>query len=792
MKNYQLYKTNVLLSGQLKWDVIIGNNKGTLYVKDFHITPVSNYVPYNKYSDDDIINYEHRYNIKDFYQKISGYFYETPVNHYLNGDWPIIADSKHSIPFDNTYLSGCSRMEYKIYNKQFEYLCPVWLEKINNNEHISFKIDLKSNKYKLSSKILYLNIINESGFEFHNKFVNYLNNYLKYTKILSETGCDDIININLDKKEAYLKGVDITTGNIVIRNISNTIDNLLSRERPLMEFDTYITESFKNTNTITPNLINFNICFDIEDILSKNVANRIKGNQIDINIDLGLYNVDFKEFDKTDIYTNYEYIPRDLCNDIYQMDDSYNVISSNTSEINSPNVLDYLSDDKYIEFMNKNKAVQKICHWQLVGNDNYIFNLYDGFGGYINDENGNFLISHRYSTMPDMYQIIYDKKLNNLNWANAFELNEAKYRYILSNYQILINNGYVTCFQNGWVNNIKYNYNGKNLYVILGYINDKNVNIETLADNISSSYVNGCVIHVLGSGNIIFICSDNKSNLTFASISKLCKQTQTFSNIPTGVVSIIPGYDAFKFIPDNNLFIFNNDNLELQSKDSYIDKNKLVITNEQISVNVSNALTSLYEVFSSIIPIPLIIIDNSLYIIKTDSPSLSCDEIEYYKHDGDRNYLIRYDGKIKPCFGYGANYLYYKIYIDNPDIEYINKYSQSGYPPLFKSIKYYSYRKEKIDYDEPSNLIKNNKEYKWYSLNKYIYVPSILNFNVLSIDDQLDNINDEIKNYLKINFNISEQNDEYIDYIFELYDIKYDLISQIEGKFNYKINMCLK
>ena len=145
MKNYQLYKTNVLLSGQMKWDIVIGNSNGTLYVKDFHITPVSNYVPYNKYSDDNIINYEHRYNIKDFYQKISGYFYETPVNHYLNGDWPIIADSKHSIPFDNTYLSGCSRMEYKIYNKQFEYLCPLWLEKISNNESISFRINLKSN-----------------------------------------------------------------------------------------------------------------------------------------------------------------------------------------------------------------------------------------------------------------------------------------------------------------------------------------------------------------------------------------------------------------------------------------------------------------------------------------------------------------------------------------------------------------------------------------------------------------------------------------------------------------------
>ena len=327
----------------------------------------------------------------------------------------------------------------------------------------------------------------------------------------------------------------------------------------------------------------------------------------------------------------------------------------------------------------------------------------------------------------------------------------------------------------------------------MGYINDKNVNIESLADNITSSYINGCVVHVLGKGNVIFICSDNKTNLTFAAISGICMGVKKSSGISSGKVELIDGYeDVFKFVPDDQLFIFGNDLLKLQSKDSYIDKNSLIITNEQTSINVSNALLSLCDVFLSIIPIPLIIIDNSLYIIKTDSPSLSCNEVEYYKHDGNRNYLIRYDGKIKPCFGYGANYLYYKIFIDNPDIEYINKYSQSGYPPLFKSINYYSYRKEEIKYDKPSKLIENNNEYKWYSINKYIYTPSILNFNIISLTDQLDIINEEIKNYLKSNFNISEQTDEYINYIFELYDIKYDLISQINGKFNYKINMYLK
>lgn len=802
MKNYQLYKTNVLLSGQLSWDIIIDNYNGGLYVKDFHITPVSNYVPYNKYSDDEIINYEHRYNIKDFYKKISGYFYSTPVNHLMNNDWPIIKQSDSIIPYDDSYFAGCSRLTYDVYKKSLGYLCPIWLEHING-EKLSFELNIDSGDYNISSKILKLDYlpIDNPIYEYHNKFVTYLYNYLTYINILSEEGCNDVININFARKEAYLKGIDITTGNIIISNISNIIDNLLTRERPLMEFDTYITESFKNSNTIVPNLINFNICFNIDDILARGAASRIIGNQINININAGLFNNEFEKFNKTDIYTNYDYIPRDLCNDIYQLDDSnYEKITPKLpDDINIPNVLDYLMDDKYIEFMNKNKNVQKICHWQLVDNDDYIFNLYDGFGGYVLNGVGEpYLINHRYSNAPDLYQSIYDKKLNNVGWVNTFELNEDKYRYILSNYQTMIDKGYVTKLENGWVNNIKYEcdeeYNGKPLYlyVILGYINDPSMDLESLADGKTSSYIGGCLIHTLGSGDILFICSNILNNLTFSAIDNIVNSISS-GNSEVGSVGEISGYDGYYYyIPSGNIFTFLSDKLVLQSSTSYLDNNKLYLTNESISIQISDKLKTLKKIFSSIKTIPFIIIDNSLQIVKTDSPSLSCDEIEYYKLNNNRNYLIRYDGKIKPCFGYGDNYLYYKIFSDDGDIGAIKKYSQTGYPPLFKSINYYSYRYEVIEYNKPSKLINNNYEYKWFDVNKYIHLPGEMMFEIQSLDNDITNINNKIKNHLKETFDTNNISDDYYNYILNLYNITYNLLSSDDGNLIYEIKIILK
>ncbi len=789
MKNYQLYKTDVLLSGQMKWDLIIGNYNGELYVKDFHLTPVSDYVPYNKCATDDIINYEHRYNIKDFYNKTIGYFYSTPVNHCMNNDWPIVKNKNIKIPYDDTYFAGCSRLNFDIYKKQFQYFCPAWVEHISPDNTLAFKLSIFSKKYQISNNVLNLNIKHGDVFEYHNKFVKYLYNYLTYVNIRSEFGCDDIIDINLYKKEAYLKGIDVTAGNLVVSNISNIVDNLLSRERPLMEFDTYITESFKNTKTITPNLINFNICFNMNDVVHNSVLDRMMGSGLNIKMDIGEFGIVLNEFDKTDIYTNYEYIPRDFCRDLIKMNNDYDIIDENDDRP-APNVLDYFRDDRYINFMNKNKAVQKICHWQLVGNDNYIFNLYDGFGGYVREGDNTFLINHRYSTTPDLYQSIYNKKSNNLAWVNTFEINESKFRYIINNYQTLIDDNRITKFERGWVNNIKYNYTGEPLYVISGWMND-DVDLELLVDGANILYVDGYLVCSLGGGNILFICSKDRNMLTFAAITSLIRRVGESSNTKIGSIEQLPERsDLYRFIPNDHVFTLSGGNLNVESPVSYVDEHSLVLLSGNVSIDISESMYKLGKILDSVELIPLVIIDNSLSVVSCDSPSLSSTEVEYYKNNNKRNYLIRYDGKIKPCFGYGDNFLYYKIYSNDEDVKYINKYSSSGYPPLFKSIKYYAYRNELIKYQTPSTLIADNYEYKWFENNKYMYVPNVMQFTISSKTSSIDDVNKSVKEYLLKMFNVSD--DKGADYVLTLFNIRYNLLQYTNNEYTYEIKLNIK
>ena len=64
MVNYQLYRTNVLLGGQMKYDLILDSMGKKLVVSNFRITPIDDTL----YKTDDIqyLQYTHQANIKAF------------------------------------------------------------------------------------------------------------------------------------------------------------------------------------------------------------------------------------------------------------------------------------------------------------------------------------------------------------------------------------------------------------------------------------------------------------------------------------------------------------------------------------------------------------------------------------------------------------------------------------------------------------------------------------------------------------------------------------------------------
>lgn len=737
MENYQLYRTNVKLGGQMKMDLIVspfdgGNANDTdLIVTDFHLSPISPYVPFNKLVNDYSLNYNHSDNITMFYKKISSNFYNCKVNPLYTNEFPIVSNKANLDIHDSTYEMGCRRMQYSLYKKQFEFLCPLWLEHLEEGHNLEFELQVFTNSsslHPISSRTLKLKTTNSQ--DYHNKFVNYFNDHLKKVGVLGERGNDEIMSIYLHQNQATIAGLSVLNGDVKIKNLPNLVTNLTSREIPMMDFDNQIIEQFSNNKLISNQLYNFNICFNIDDLLHPTLRSQLMGKKLVIKMNVK-YNGEILE--KVDFYSNYEYIPRKRSDYTYNIkypikqSSIVNIISTDKS--GAPNVLDYLKDNKFVDLIRKNKLSQDIIHWSLYDNNDYIFNIYKGFYGYSFDEKGN-IVNHEnylYDNEPDLQVQEYSVTKNNSNWCNILLslIDDQTFTNFIRDISTNPQNyeKYFTKFSKGitWVNNVKYIINDNTF-------DDKNVYVMSIVSKNNIQNISGFAID-----NVKFLSNSVDDKLFIILL------TNDISNIT---------YSKIKSKPSNNEYI--------------------------------NILKTILDSVNSTINPPMIGILNTVDLQLADSPSLNSSEITYYKNNKSGGIVLRYSGKIKPTFVKSSNdinfnYTYSKLLVNDQNYGQYLKYKSTGYLPQYPSIGYTDIvNMGKTIYEDKNKILNPDKiEYS-------IYKDSIC-YNLLpDISTTIDSEKDENENYVKLKelvknyigelYNI--QDNDVLDYIYSLYDYK--------------------
>ena len=719
MENFQLYRTNILLGGQMKMDLILNPVGDSLGVTDMHLTPISHHAPYPKYSDESLLNYRHQDNIKTFYKATEGTFFDSCINPDLKHDWMLLDNERAGEKvYDFNHDAGPECAQYSVYGKSIEVFCPVWLEYVYGD--IAFNVIIESNGKKVANRIVKVD----------GRFKEYLYEYFRYVGLLS--GCDDVLSVDFGEKQAYVSGVSLTSGNIVKHDVSNLIYNLLYRERPLMEVDSMLINHFKNNHLISRQLFNFNLCFNLSDLLSEYLTSFMYGNLIGVKVKVM---IDGQELEMRDFYSNYEYIPK-TDTTIYTVTE---VVEDNVPN-HEYNVLDYLKDYQYTEFINKNKYVQNIVHWSLLGNNDYIFNVYNGFGGFMKVGEKTYYYSHNYGKSPELLNPNYNIQANNIGWCSNYRIEKPEdWNSIINlsddtDYHKLKEQ--TTDFKKDWINDIRYNtddpYKGTgsdwdHFYCAIFIYND------SLKENIISSIGSGIFVDYIeldtdiyyarlkNDGDFIAFISPESglSSLTFAGIKNMLNSKDDINNHP------------LRFL-----------------------KHKL----------------SLVEVDD------LISIDKSLYLVNADSPNLISTEIDYYKNDDkDQSYVLRYDGKIKPTFiKSNLNNKYYKKVYNENEYKKLNytKYIRTGFSPKYPSIGYCAWESEK------------DKHIKYNSS-----IPALI--RDISVEFELkkgENVEPCILQYLSQKFPYTKNPIQYYDVT---YSYDYKSLTDI-NHYIYKVNMMLK
>lgn len=750
MVNYQLYHSNVFLGGQMKYDLIVETHKTDLVVSDFHITPISRAVPYNKNANDDLLNYTHSENISSFYKNTSGSFYSIPEEPADTSLWPEISVSRgiENINPDNTYGMGCNRAVYKVYNKQFEFFCPIWLEHISPEEQLDFQFEIRLSKNGrvVGTKNLILDINNDKP-DYHNRFVRYLNEYLTYINIMGD-GDDKLLYIG--QRNCLAHGINIVNGKLKECKV-NILNNMLYREKPLMEDDYIIISSLQNNRLIAKQLFNFNICFNIEDILSGPLCDMVIGKDIYVDVKVGIRGNNNRVLDARDFYSDYTNI---LCKSLNipgvsaDINDSKLDIEITNNNV-SHNALTYLYDTRYIHHVLKNKITQPIIHWSLVGNNDYIFNTYPGFMGVYEDDNSiKHYVPYKYNGAPDLVQKEYKQSLNNNGWCNVLQISPACNMSVLINNLDIVVNQYGSAIEvtgeYSWMNNIKYfikDYNNRfKTYKFLQLFDDrKDINNDIYTREHKKIKIGDktLIIYKIEKYDIIYIVlhSNDMNLLTYKS-----------------VINII--------------------------NEHYIELYNL------INPIIGNPVYPLYMKHY-----------NTLDVTRADSPSSRSKEIDYIKNSNQGQGVERYIGSIRPMFVDNGNYLYYKPLINNYNQSVFYKYKDSNYLPKYPSIGFYPYKSIELDYNTNPGNYNTLTEYKWYRVNKLINIVPEIKTTLSSVisSGEYVSIKDLIKIFLSDYYNIN--NNDTINYIYNLYktesSYEYDKIDLENNLHSYKYNIKL-
>ena len=705
MNNYQLLSTNIMLGGQMKWNLQIKGFKDELCVDDFFLSPISKWIPYDK-PDRPYLNYSHDENIKDLYNTIKGDFFETKLDPRLTIKTPIIVDKEDNLSTIDTYCDmydmGVSRISKSQMGKSLQVFCPLWLEDFNEESKIKFKISIytpnkENEEYKDLNIEKELKLEIKNNHEYHDKFVRYFNDYIKtITETVNEKNVigDKLINIDFNNSYMSIEGINVENGKKTNKNISYSLPNLVSRFRPMMDTDNLIISNFPDNNLICKQLFNFNLIFDIEDILSHSIFTQLVGQELyfEVKCYIDEIEIPIKSFS-------------------YDYSKDFDIKDSNPDAKS----LDFFEDYNAIQLIDKNKICPQILHWSSVYDNDYIFNIYPDamwntnlWGTNVGDDN---LCLH-WCNNDLMFNV--DTTYNNVKNYDLLSLISTETK--LSNY---------STFKTGktFVNNVFYDNNDK--------FEAKKIYINIVKDLIEKSRINNDKIKLLKievNGSIWGYIYNRGGSFYNIIIDEAQVNNFSFKNMKDHTSQYISDFDGFSFKE-----FLNN------AEDS-----KIISISNSISINKADCPTS-YDNKTTEIDYGRIIIPHQ-YMFRTDGHI----KPTFINESERKHYMIKKITKTE----YNESW---------------DKLVRTKFPALYPSINYfYIHKTNTNDYKFETRWFNESKIFVLmddihFSLIKNVKIDKFpIKENLINLLKSYYNIYEEDKiNYIFEKYNI----DMYFDYL---------------------------
>lgn len=675
----QLARTTPYLAGQFKLDVELFIKGTKIYTGDCHVSPLSDNLGETDSNSVPFFNCKLTDHIKRLRSRLGDSFWsdspaltsEKPLYNKYNEGPNGTGYYGWQDAYDHTYQAGVSRMRYEKYKKQFQLLCPVWCDDVS--ELLSTKFIFKVRGWDTDT------LTSETRIIMSDNLKDVLKEYLKDLN-------SDLLNINLDRNEFTINGLEASTGTVITKDVSYYMKNLLDRERPVIETDSMLCQLLPSNDLIARQLINFNFCFNFTDIMPPYLAKEMQMDQWTVWCDMKrpitqteFYPAQDADVEFRDLYTNYWHIP------------SYVSDIENGHFDDSRNALDYLEDHRCIDYIELNKVTQPIYHWSLLENPDYLYNFYNGFSPVLTSPDGDSLHQGLFFSQPNPYQKEYRAGANTLNWCKIKD-----YRS-MGNLQVRLTNMYTDnpldftefeVFPNrvSWINGMKFDEAKEHIGPV-------------------------------------------RANIVYANASEIA----ALGGTPDSALVFVHTEDCVSFLID-------------PSVTTVMEKMSLwTILNCGLSGSLSNASSAptavkrIEKIFKYYVYPWRIEFNKSLYASRIESPANNSKEIQYFKSNlNNSSYIYRYTGNLIPMtvrVGDSSNYnwdFFYKTLDDNflstEEGKRYNEMMKTGFSQKYPSVGYFPLEPVKASYSPDQNRYPVGYEVKWYKNGRVWNLPEEITF----------------------------------------------------------------
>ena len=685
---YQLLKTSPYLGGQIRWDIPMyfhyDDGVHVVDTPELHIVPLDDNITFNEGNDWETLNYTHLENIKHLFSQIGDAFFsasgEWLGNHWLYNEGDILD------PYSHIYNMGARRTRFKRYEKQFSYLCPLWISEETDPTKFAFEVSVKVSGEERDHIVRRIFKLSPEICTYMKEYLDKSARYVEPDPAAPDPGYqgvnNDLLSIKFDPDYAFITGVQADAGKYTTQDVTYMISSLLEREIPMMEFDNMLVSKFRQSNIVAQQLINLNFLFNMEDI-SYVLKESLIGKHIGISLKV-MYDGEYLPI--KDFYTNYSDIP------VYRVDRG--------SLSKSENVCDYMGDHKIVDYMYVNKFTQPIFHWAMVENPTYIYNFYDGFAPTFMENGELQRIQGRYYDQADISQDHHTVYNSAATWCKLVDMSEASAATSITyDNQVLMNPDLYTSqlFINkdtgiAYLNNNRYNlaqlveseygfYDWPPIYIYTVVKSPGQIIVsdpDYPDDRSHDITVNSAlIIDWDGSRIIIRIETDSIYESTYFNYHQL---------IPRAM-----GLPGCTFEADGRTFAIRMVDNTLPPRD--LDNPTMI---EKI-------MWLMHDMYGTWIPPYRIDFAKTTLTVPVDAfDRYHPEELNMYKYDSYHGYVLRYTGGLCPLFidptdEYYRNINYRYIQwsdITTPEVQQYNKFLKTGMNPDYPSIGYYSFEHE--------------------------------------------------------------------------------------------------